>query len=1272
MWNYLFSGDTSQETNMASEVTLSINGKSITVGNEVLATTTLSSYLRENLKLTGTKVNCNEGICGACIVVAKIEHPVSKTKETFSINSCLVPILNCHGWEIKTIEGVGNRKDDYHPVQKQLAEKNATQCGFCSPGFAMNMFSLLADEKKPTMQQVEDAFGGNICRCTGYRSILEAYKAMASDAPALTRRQCADIEDLEKFCSKSGKPCSGECKKVKAQPIKIKLGAENWRKVVTTTELFAAFAEIGEDSYKLVAGNTSEGVYRSQSVVHYIDIKDIPDLRQVSASENFKLGASSTLTEAARALRTQASTAGFKYLNEIASHWENIANLPIRNIGTIAGNLSMKREHPEFASDVFTLLEAVGAQLQILTGVDKRETVSLPGFLNYSIKKRVLESVLFPALDDATHRLRTFHVLPRTQSSVSYVNAAFLVRLSSATSWDVAEKPRIVFGGIRASFIHATATENLLVSKNILDPVVASQAISVLNSEVRPDEVLPGAGVDYRRKLAVGLFYKFLLGLDPNQVDPRYKSGAEVLTRELSSAKQDFETNESVFPLNQPIGKVEALAQCAGEIEYIDDIPTRPGELHAAFVLTKQATGAIVKYNTDEAAKVPGYLNFYSAADLDGVPNSFTPIDVYSSFLDDEEIFCSKEVKYAGQPVGIVVAETRAAAVQAAELVVIEYETNAPKPVLDVMEVIKMTRDRVVVVEKNDESPPKSANTVKGIFEIGHQYPLYMENLSSIVVPHDGGYDVYPSTQWMDLDQNVVARTVGVPANKVTVYVKRIGGGFGGKQSRSSMVSAACALAAKKHNRAVRLVLPLTTNMEVTSKRFGQRNEYEVGFDNAGKIEYVTMHVIQDSGCSRNESPMGIFVAFFESCYGSEGYKIQPQEVLTNKASNGPIRGPGPIEGIAFHDEIMERIAKHLKKDPLEVKLVNMQKLDSPLPNLINEIKSKAEYDKRKQEVEAYNQMNRWKKRGLAITPMRYPFMLWNHLTSTVSIYQGDGSVSIAHGGIEMGQGLNTKITQVAAHILKLPIDQISVKTSNSITGANNGISGGSIISEGVSYATMKACQTLLDRLEPVRATMENPTWLQLIREAYNRNVNLSAQGLFSKDVPDVKNYNIWCVCISEVEVDVLTGERQIRRVDLLEDVGQSLSPLIDIGQIEGAFIMGLGYWLSEELTFDEAGRLRENRLWNYVPPGPKDIPVDFRVYLRRNAPNPLGVLGSKTTGEPAICLSVNVWFALRNALEAARVDAGGPNDYFDMKQPATLEHIHESSLTEPMQFKLK
>ncbi|XP_059485744.1 xanthine dehydrogenase-like [Neocloeon triangulifer] len=342
MWNAIF-GSSEEPSPTALEVTFTLNGKQVTVGNEVVEGTSLNTYIRDVAKLKGTKFMCTEGGCGACVVAATIEHPVTKQKQTLSINSCLVPVFACHGWDIRTVEGIGNKRDGYHPVQANLAQFNGTQCGFCSPGMVMNMYSLVADGKTPTMAEVENAFGGNLCRCTGYRSILDAFKALAKDATPMMKKQCADIEDMYKICSKTGLACSGSCKKdsnfEEIVPKSVKIPAANWYKVTTLNDLFSVITSLGATVYQLSAGNTAEGVYR-----HYnrqfdarIDVKDVPDLRTINTSGGFTVGANVTLTEAIAAFKTQAAITGYSYLTELANHLDVVANTSVRNNYKVPG-----------------------------------------------------------------------------------------------------------------------------------------------------------------------------------------------------------------------------------------------------------------------------------------------------------------------------------------------------------------------------------------------------------------------------------------------------------------------------------------------------------------------------------------------------------------------------------------------------------------------------------------------------------------------------------------------------------------------------------------------------------------------------------------------------------------------------------------------------------------------------------------------------------------------------------------------------------------------
>ncbi|XP_059486228.1 uncharacterized protein LOC132202921 isoform X2 [Neocloeon triangulifer] len=1214
---------------------------------------------------------CQEGGCGACIVSATIEHPVSKQRETKAVNSCLVRVFSCHGWEVRTVEGIGDRQKGYHKTQAQLAKFNGTQCGFCSPGMVMNMYSLLEGGKAPTMADVENAFGGNICRCTGYRPILDAFKALASDATPQLKAACADIEDLYKICPKTNEACSGRsCEEKIQKSVDLCAGAVTWRTVTTLIELQQALTSIGDVPYKLVAGNTAEGVYRSEGILAYVDVKRVPELRTIDKKPNLiTVGGNVTLTDAMQFFDS-VTDKGFTYLNQLGTHIDWIANVPVRNIGTLAGSLSIKHAHREFPSDIFTIFEAAGAKLNIMDASGVVSKVTLVDYLVFEMNKKFIASIEFTPKNSNT-RFRTFKITPRAQNAHAYVNAGFCFEFENTTTWKVVGQPSIVYGGISPDFIHATNIETLLVGKPLLDNLTLSAAITELGLQVIPNMVLPDASAEYRKNLTQAIFYKFVLGLDQSKVSPANKSGGENLVRPLSSGTQEFDTDASLHPLNKPIPKIEALAQTSGEAEFVNDIHSIPGELHAAFVLTTIASGTISKIDSSTALALPGVVAFFKQTDLTQY-NTFTPLDF--GYEEEDEILCSGKVKYAGQAVGLIVAKTREIAVKGAELVSIDYVKLVLKPVLSIGEVLHQAGNRIHTekknASKNNDLEAAKSTLVKGEFELSKQYHLTMENQTCLVVPkEDDNFDVFAPTQWIDLMQAVVARCLGIKASKVNVSVRRLGGGYGSKIARPAQLAGACAVASQKLNRAVRMVLPLTTNMELAGKRFALRNNYEVVVNKVGKIQYLNAKVYQDAGCNLNDSPLASTREYFSNCYDTSKFVLETQQITTDTAPNTWCRGPGSTDGIAFIEEIMEHIASKTKQDPLTVRLANMNIVDSPLPQMIDDLKSKADFDLRKAAIQQFNAENRWKKKGISLVPMQYPFNFWGNRPAHVTVYQSDGSVAISHGGIEMGQGLNTKVAQVAAYTLGVPLEVISVKPSNTISGANAIVTGSSLASETISFATVECCKQILARLEPVKATMPSATWPELVKAAYFQNVDLTATYMFTKNDP-VKDYNIWGVTIAEVEVDILTGEKQVLRVDLLEDAGQSLSPMVDVGQMEGAFVMGMGYWLSEQLVHDpDSGRLLNTRTWNYKVPGAKDIPADFRIYFRKNSNNPTGVLQSKATGEPPLNMSICTLFAITAALNSARVDAGDPGDYYQLKPPATPEHVFMAGLANPKDF---
>lgn len=330
-------------------------------------------------------------------------------------------------------------------------------------------------------------------------------------------------------------------------------------------------------------------------------------------------------------------------------------------------------------------------------------------------------------------------------------------------------------------------------------------------------------------------------------------------------------------------------------------------------------------------------------------------------------------------------------------------------------------------------------------------------------------------------------------------------------------------------------------------------------------------------------------------------------------------RAPGTTDAIAMTEHVMEHIARAVGRDPVDVRLENLED-GSEFKTMIPEFVKSVQYRERKVEIDTFNGKNRWIKRGIAVTPMKYFITYFGNMHGTVSIYHGDGTVAISTGGIEMGQGLNTKMVQVASHVLGISMDKIIVKASNSLSNANDAGSVASVTSEISCYVVKNACEMLLERLKSIRNENPEIPWNELIEIAFLKNVDLSATFFYKAE--DMNNYFVYGLSCAEVEIDFLTGNMILKRVDILEDTGESMSPGIDIGQIEGGFVMGSGIWLTENLVYDpKTAELLTDRSWNYKPPGAKDIPVDFRIKLVQKKPNPCFVLRSKAVGEPPVTM---------------------------------------------------
>ncbi|XP_002000312.2 indole-3-acetaldehyde oxidase [Drosophila mojavensis] len=1262
---------------------ITINGVSYEVNLSSLpADISLNTFIREHAGLTATKFMCQEGGCGVCVCALSGVHPATGELCTWAVNSCLTLLNTCLGLHVTTSEGLGNKRKGYHAIQQRLAKMNGTQCGYCSPGFVMNMYALLQSRGgRVTMAEVENAFGGNICRCTGYRPILDAMKSFAVDSNIAVPAECADIEDLSsKQCPKTGELCAGTCKQSQPRAVQQYADGSRWSWPQTLPELFEALGAAAKEQlpYMLVAGNTAHGIYRrSAKIKSFIDVRALAELRGYSlADKDLTLGGNLSLTETMDICRKLEQTPGFEYLAQVWQHLNWIANVPVRNAGTLAGNLSIKYSHPEFPSDVFIVLEALDARIIIQESADKQQTVSLASYMKLSMDGKIIRGIVLPAYSKNNYLFDSYKIMPRAQNAHAYVNAAFLLELDAESK---VKNARICFGGIRPDFVHATPIEQLLVGRNPFDNALLEQVFDKLSTLLQPDEVLPDASPDYRRKLACGLLYKFLLKAAAQRqqtLGSRQVTGGSLLQRPVSKGQQSFETFEQHYPVTKPTEKHEGLIQCSGEATYVNDLPTQHNQLWAAFVTAKRVGAVVSKVDTSAALALPGVVAYLDAKDIPG-PNSLRPKTTDDFFFPQEEqLFATGEIKFYHQPIGMVLATSNALAQRAAELVKLSYEGGAKEVLPSMKHVLDSAAsgDRILhpVKSMHDKLHLNVAHDIKGSgkLDLGLQYHYFMEPHSTVVVPFEGGLQVYVATQWMDLSQDVIANVLQLKSNEVQVKTRRIGGGYGGKATRCNLAATAAAVAAHKLNRPVRFVQSLESIMNTTGKRWSFHCDYDFYVQANGKIVGIESRFYEDAGYLTNESPIGHTVLLSKNCYEfSDNYKLDGFMVITDSPSNTPCRAPGSVEGIAMIENIIEHIAFETGVDPADVRFANIlpaHKMGEMMPRFLKS----TDYRKRRAEIISYNKEHRWHKRGLGLCIMEYQIGYFGQYPATVAIYHSDGTVVVSHGGIEMGQGMNTKIAQVVAHTLGIALEQVRIEASDTINGANSMVTGGAVGSETLCFAVRKACETLNSRLAPVKEEVKPADWQQLITEAYNRKINLIASDQCKQG--DMEPYSVCGLCLTEVELDVLTGNYLINRVDLLEDTGESLNPNVDIGQIEGAFMMGLGYWTSEQIVVDkETGECLTNRTWNYKPPGAKDIPIDLRIELLPKSPNKAGFMRSKATGEPAICLAIAVAFALQQALQSARDDAGLPKTWITLNAPMTPELLVLYAGTEPSQLRL-
>ena len=752
-----------------------------------------------------------------------------------------------------------------------------------------------------------------------------------------------------------------------------------------------------------------------------------------------------------------------------------------------------------------------------------------------------------------------------------------------------------------------------------------------------------------------------------------------------------------------PLKHESAIAHVSGKAVYVDDHPEPKQTLHAYVGLSSIAKGYITSIDLSKVKKAEGVVSVLTLSDVPGICD-IGPVYPGDPIMVNE----GDMVEFHGQVVFAVAATSYVLARRAARLAKITYEIHEPDHTLEkslkkkqfVRPVHEQTRGNVEIALKN------STRILSGELNIGGQEQMYLEGQVSLCIPTEsGGMLVHTSSQSPTEGQRLVAEVLNVPMNLITVDVRRMGGGFGGKETNANQWACIAALLAQKTSRPVKLRLARVDDFIVTGKRHPFKSRYKVGFDNNGVLTGIEMELSASCGMSADLSDAIVDRAMFHSdnAYFLPHAKIVGHRVKTNTVSNTAFRGFGGPQGMVAIEHIIDDIARDVKKDPLFVRKINFynkekkrdithygQKVEQHIiPALVNRLENTSEYWKRKSEIKIFNTKSELLKKGLALTPVKFGISFtvkhMNQAGALVHIYT-DGSIHLNHGGTEMGQGLFTKVAQIVAHVFDVDTELISCSATRTDKVPNTSPTAASSSTDLNGMAAKNAAEKIKDRLKmfamahfsiskneiqflngQVLIRKKEYRFKDFIMLAHKNRISLSATGFYKtpKIHYDRKTgkgrpfyYYANGAAVSEVVIDTLTGEYKVTQVDICHDVGSSINPALDIGQIEGGFIQGMGWLTSEELVWDNSGRLTTNNTASYKIPAIGDTPIRFNVELLPKSPNmEATIFHSKAVGEPPLMLAISIWSALRDAISSISNYRISPR----LDTPATPERVFKA-----------
>lgn len=1275
---------------MACAIEFVLNGNPVRVEG-VSPSTTLLDYLR-NRGLTGAKEGCAEGDCGACSVA--LVEPNAEGRTCYrAINSCLAPLCLMAGREIVTVEHLAGQ-GQLHPVQEKMVQNHGSQCGYCTPGVVMSLFEGYYRGDLHHPDRLEDQLSGNLCRCTGYRPIRQAA------LEAFPERLRADRRDW--FAERLNRPAAG------LSEVEYAFEEERFFRPVSLAGLLELLGRF--PGARLIAGATELGLDISKRFRKFpvlISVEAVPELTKTeSTASEWRIGAAVTLTQIEERLADE-----YPALRDMLRRF---GSRQIRNRATMGGNIVTASPIGDSAPWLLALdARVVLVQSRIgvpppppsgdaATGgtpaplsertlpleeffVAYRQTALRPG--------EILQAIIVPrgASGPGLFRKCAWHkVSKRREMDISTVAGCFTVDLDAR---GIVRHARLAYGGVADRPVRAHRTEQALLRKQWCEDTVR-KVLPVLRNEFTPLSDLRGSA-EYRRALITSLFEKFYFSPADSGPGPACLPPSPSL---LTSAA----TREGVHPAPHESARQHA----SGEAIYTDDQTAGRGMLEVWPVCSPHAHARIARRDATAARAMPGIRAVLLAEDVPGENN-------VGGVKHDEILLADRKVFFHGQIVALVVGDSPAACRAAAEKVAVEYKPLPPILTLPQALAARRFHTPPNFIRRGRVGAALSAApmTLAGDFELQGQEHFYLETQAAWAEPgEDGTMFVSCSTQNPSEVQAVVAHLLSLPAGKVVVESRRMGGAFGGKETQAATPAALAALAARHTGRAVRVRWNRNQDMMLTGHRHPFLARFKVGFDSEGRLRAARVHLYSNGGWAMDLSPAITDRALFhlDNAYYIPAVEFRGQVARTNLSSNTAFRGFGGPQGMVVIEEILDRIARRLGLTPEVVRERNLYRgkgetntthygqrmADNRLQRIWQELKQSSDFVRRRNAVAEWNAAHPHCKRGLAITPVKFgiSFTLThlNQAGALVLVYQ-DGTVQVNHAGTEMGQGLHTNIAAIAARALGLRPEHVRVMPTRTDKVPNTSATAASCGTDLNGAAVKNACAVLRARLAPVAAPLlkeklgrrpvprklvfadglvsdsrrpqTTVTFAEVVRRAYLERISLSATGYYA--TPGIHwdraagrgkpfHYFACGAAVSEVEVDGFTGMTRVLRADILHDAGDSVNEGVNRGQVEGGFVQGMGWLTTEELLWDEQGRLLTHSPDTYKLPAAGDMPPVFNVTLLEKAAQKGVVYGSKAVGEPPFMLAISVREAIRDAVAAF----GPPGAQVPLPVPATCEAI--------------